>query len=252
MKQVPFLFLLLLMLTGCLDIATPTLPPAFGTLPTATPIPDKPNDPDAKSALAEIQRRYDCAPRDDACQATATANKQTITYGNPRAIIRPEWQTLFPGAQFYLVPRTVATGDQVQQDNKLIVRYKEQWYEPGQFQHLMDAFDLQVTDDRRDLVARAFVTMRLANYLEHDLVLSDSRAETSPSIIPQPYDYTISVWTQLQGLKIRWRLMFDKGSLVTAGGEVTNQHLGAYIDEPFNTLPLPSTSLLEYWRGTEP
>ncbi|MGB8645250.1 MAG: hypothetical protein WCF84_08425 [Anaerolineae bacterium] len=238
------------LLAGCRIAPTPTLPPRpIVKVPTPDTRLTSPDGPEADQVLAEIQQRYDCGPQDADCQATAQANKSSITYGTVSLASRPEWSLLFPGARFYLVPRVATVQGQARQQNKLIVRYQDQWYEPGQFQALLDAFGIQVTNEQVETVSKAFVALRLANYLDRGIIFSDWREETATSILDQPYNYTLSVWTQTQGLKIQWRLMFDKGSLVTAGGQITNRHLGVYTDVPFDFLPLPSDSDLEYWRG---
>ncbi len=63
----------------------------------------------------------------------------------------------------------------------------------------------------------------------------------------EQYNYAITVWTKIQGLRIEYLFVFDDG-LFGALGVVREYHTGEYIDVPFENLPLPSAGDLEYWR----
>ena len=198
-------------------------------------------------ALAEFQRHHGCPPGDQSCLATPNANESFYVYGTVRQVSRPEWETLFPGTKFYLVPSHLVTLGTSQMRNELVAFHQGQWYGVDSFQQLLNAYGIKVTDENRELVAKAFVPMTLANYLEEEIVFSDWGQADRPARFDLRYNYTLTVWTKIQGLKIQWFFLFQDDFLLTARGGIIERSVGNYTNVPFETLPLPSGSL-EYWR----
>jgi hypothetical protein len=157
-------------------------------------------------------------------------------------IKRTEWEELLPQAEFFLIKYDVY-GSELgpQQRNLLIVEQDGQRYTIDTFDRLLAANGVaEITNESRELVAKAFALMTLADYLEGDVVFTDWM-EVDWWARTGRMNYGLVAWTQVQGLKYTWGFMFKDGQLreVRRNG-VAEYHTGDYIDVSFYTLPLPS------------
>lgn len=174
-----------------------------------------------------------------------------------KRITHPEWKALFPGAAFTLVEFEVYGRPE---DNPHWPKRHNEVFAEQDYERLgLDGFERllrynnvwTINDENRELVARAFALMALPDYIEEEIVLSELKEGSWPTyhgLDELNYNYTITAWTQIQGLKIQWFFLFDEEGVWGAWGGVVERNTGNYIDVPFEELPLLSYEGIEYWR----
>ncbi len=259
--------------------STPTVPPpppalltAFVEWGTVEPSPTPPPPPLTLTALAKMgtviptptmtakeqalvtEMQHDnpqSASSFDGCDAILKTYPWCDVFTYATHITRPEWKALFPDANFSLVEYNLyGRGESGAQNHHVLIA--EQWGDrlrfEKDFQLLMGLNHIRVTDENRELVAKAFVLTALSDYLAEDIVFSDWEEGSWPGPVRLRYNYSITAWTEIQGLEIEWVFLFDKEGLLGAEGFVVESNIGDYIDVPFNRLPPPSHENLTYWR----
>ncbi|MEE8390642.1 MAG: hypothetical protein V3S14_07600 [Anaerolineae bacterium] len=231
----------------------------LGTILPPSPTPEVPPPTPTMTAkeqalVEERQRahRQAAASVEECGEILQTEPWCTVSWYATR-ITRPEWETLFPYTEFFLVKADRYGGEfGPETHNRLII---EAWWDKRlsreDFHTLMGGEHVSVTDENRELVAKAFVLVFLADYLEEEIVFSDGEEGSWPSDIRKPFDYRITAWTRIQGLKFEWLLMFHEGEIFGAEGLVIERNVGDYIDVPFERLPVPSMQQLSYWRNQQ-
>jgi hypothetical protein len=199
------------------------------------------------SVLVEVQRSYDGCDLDDrpCLTAKAAANSSYYVYGKSQQITRPEWTSLFPQTKFYLVPANLVTVERPSPRNLILAFYKDQWYQADTFYELLEAHGIRVTDDNRELIVKAFISMTLANYLDQDVEFSDWVKGDWPAHAGRRFDYSITAWTKIQGLRTKWFFAFENEKLWLAESMESEYHIGPYIDVSLEVLPLPGGR--QYW-----
>ena len=206
-----------------------------------------------QEVVVETQRRAPVgASSPEECEEIfETAGKCDVILTAER-ITRPEWDELFPRVKFYLVKYDVYENTYPRNPpfrrSALIIKEWGDYLSREDFNLMLDWDQITVTDENRELVARTFVLMSLPDYLDEEIVFSGWEEGSWPSDINKPYNYAITSWTKIQGLKIQWLFIFHEGNLLTAWGEVIEHNVGDYIDVPFEELPPPLYTTLEYWR----
>jgi hypothetical protein len=163
-------------------------------------------------------------------------------------VTRPEWTSLFPTTKFFLVKRNVLGQETGFQSNWLIAKQNERQFTTETFDQILITNGVVITDTNREEIAKAFVLMRLSNYVEDEISFSNWGKDDRRSIMRINYNYTLTSWTKIQGLKIRWSFIYYEGQLITAAADLPEYHVGDYIDVPFRVLPPPSQESLEYWN----
>ncbi len=163
-------------------------------------------------------------------------------------VTHPEWTSLFPTTKFFLVKRNVVGQETGFQSNWLIARQNEREFTVEMFDQILAANGIVITDTNREEIAKAFVLMRLPNYLESEISFSNWGKDDRRSIIRLNYNYTLTSWTKIQGLRFQWLFIFYEDKFITAGADLPEYHVGEYIDVPFRVLPPPSQESLEYWN----
>src|SRR5262249_37327338 len=93
-------------------------------------------------------------------------------------------------------------------------------------------------DANRELVAKAFVLMTLAYYLEGDVAFSDA-GEIDVQGAFDRFNYGITAWTKLQGLKIRFMFILDAGRLTRVSGNPFEVYVGDFTNVPPDLFPYP-------------
>jgi len=209
-----------------------TQPAQIGT-PTATPTPTG-----EQLALAELQRRHTegCDP---SCQAARQAEGSYTEYGTPQQVSCPEWDALFPDTRLYLVPWVDHYKGEKEQRHDILALYKRHWYDAETFDQLLRVYDITITDDKRELVAKAFVLMTLAGYLDREVVFTDWQHGNWPARFGRSFNYSFTVWTKIQGLKTQWFFSFESNQFKFCRRMDSLYHVGDYIDVPFEILPMP-------------
>lgn len=163
-------------------------------------------------------------------------------------VTRQEWISLFPTTKFFLVKRMVGDQESSFQSNWLIAQQGSQRFTVKTFDGLLNANSIVITDMNREQIAKAFVLMSLPNYIENEISFSDWGKDDQRSIIRINYNYTLTSWTKIQGLKIRWSFIFYEGKFITAVANLPEYHVGKYIDVSSDILHPPSQESLEYWN----
>ena len=135
------------------------------------------------------------------------------------------------------------------QRNWLIAKQNEQQFIAETFDQLLTTNGIAIADTNRERVIKAFVLMTLADYLEQDIIFSDWTQGDWPASLGRRFTYSITVWTKIQGLRMKWFFAFENNRLWLASPLLEiNYHIGDYIDVPFEILPLPRST--EYlFRG---
>jgi len=171
-----------------------------------------------------------------------------------KPITKIEWTDLFPSTRFYLLGfHQIENGETnsygYRRNYGVIAQQDSQRYTAQSFGHLLEANSITtINDENRELVAKAFALMTIPDYLEEEIVFTKWEEGSWPSSIRLNYNYALTAWTKIQGLKIQWRFIFYEGLLIGADGYVQEQSIGDYIDVPFEELPGPSRDSLTYWR----
>jgi len=165
-------------------------------------------------------------------------------------ITRPEWGELSPETEFFVVKRVVHGGEYPQQHNMLVIEQDGQHYTAETFDRLLEANGItEITDENRELVARALVLMTLPDYLEEEITFSELVEGDWPAPLGFRYNYALTVWTKMQGLSIGYHFLFDQGRLRMIRGIVGARNTGDYIDVSLEELPGPSKDSMthSYW-----
>jgi hypothetical protein len=163
-------------------------------------------------------------------------------------VTRPEWTSLFPATKFFLVKRNVLGQETGFQSNWLIAKQNKQQFTVETFDQTLTANGIVITDTNREEIAKAFVLMSLPNYLEDEIGFSSWGKDDRRSIIRVNYNYTLTSWTKIQGLRLRWLFIFYEDKFIAAAVDLPEYHVGEYIDVPSEILRPPSQESLEYWR----
>jgi hypothetical protein len=163
-------------------------------------------------------------------------------------VTRPEWTSLFPNTTFFLVKRNVRDQEKGFQRNWLIAKQGDERFTIETFGSLLDANNIVSTDAVREQIVKAFVLMSLPDYMDDEIRFSNWGQTNQRSIIPINYNYTITVWTKIQGLRFRWSFIFYEDKFIAAAANPPEYHVGEYIDIPFDVLPIPSSNSFDYWN----
>ena len=167
-------------------------------------------------------------------------------------VSRPEWEALFPQAEFYLVKYDLDRGETVQgrQGNLLVLEQDGQrlsLFPDRMFEQLLETNHIVITDQNQEQVARALVLLRLPDYLGNEIIFCDWREWEGPCIYDIPFNFAIDVWTEINGLKLEWVFMFHEQKLLAAKGFIIENGVGDYVDSEVST---PSREILTYDRST--
>jgi hypothetical protein len=79
--------------------------------------------------------------------------------------------------------------------------------------------------------------MTLAYYREGDVTFSDAGEIDVQGF--RHYNYGIIAWTRLQGAKIAYRFLFEKGQLRLASGDAFAVYTDNYVEVPLDLFPWP-------------
>jgi len=219
-----------------------TSSPANTPLPTPTPTKEE-------KLLVEMQHSdIQSATSPDECAKILETQPWCNVTKSVVRIVRPEWEQLLPRTEFYLGKYDLYGGEVTQQRIALIIEQDGQRYTVKTFDRLLETNGIAtITDENRELVAKALVLVTLDNYLEEEITLSALRnADVQGGFSFEHYNYTITAWTKVQGLSIGYLFMFDQGRLRMVTGYVNAYNTGDYIDVPFREMPQPAYDAFTY------
>ena len=118
-------------------------------------------------------------------------------------LLRPEWDQLFTQTEFYLEKYDLYGGEIVQKSGLLIVEQDGQRYDPKTYDLLLDTNGIVVTDENRELVAKAWALMTIPNFLENEVVFTEWQAVEMPNALHN-FNYSLNGWAKTKGLKAKW------------------------------------------------
>jgi len=126
-----------------------------------------------------------------------------------------------------------------EQRTDLLALHQGQWYDAETFDRLLKVNDITITDENRELVAKAFALMTIPDYLGEDVVFTEWEEGAWPARFGRHFNYSVTVWTKIQGLRTQWFFTFEDDYLRFARRMQSEYHVGDYIDVPFETLTPP-------------
>jgi len=221
---VPMIILLLtIWLTGCSSLSAWKIPFVFH--PTATPQP-------TELEALDAEMRTNFGTLDSRCGTCEPlpggANCSQYLWTKP--ITRPEWTQLFPIAHFYIVgfkdiENMASNPNGYELDNILIAMQDDQRYTFRTFDQLLNANHITISDENRELVARAYALMTLANYVEDSVTFEN----WEPANVDR-YNYALTAWTRIGGLQFEWLYQFYGGCLAKVDGSASVHKVGNYIE----------------------
>jgi hypothetical protein len=133
---------------------------------------------------------------------------------------------------------------------RLVAWQDDKHYTAETFDRLLKANGvITITDENRELVAKAFALMTIPDYLGEEVVFTEWEEGEWRS---EPFLYTnyLGAWTKIQGVEFWWWFEFKDNQLrtVTRVG-VSNYHIGDFTDVPLTTLSPPSSAQDYRFRG---
>jgi hypothetical protein len=248
--------------TGGTEPAPTTTTPAEATtepdMPTESPTPTlTPTPTEGEKAAAAVGQQYIAyRPTKAECEKIVDGGEAEacVWLESTQVITRPEWGQLFPDTDFYLLEMGGYRPDSMEvydSRRRLAAWQDDQHYTAETFDRLLQANGvLTITEEHRELVAKAFALMTIPSYLEEEVVFTEWEEGSWPASFDWYYNYALTAWTKIQGLEIRWWFMFEDGQLRITDGAVIERQVDDYIDIPFMELSPPSrnTFLHYYWR----
>jgi hypothetical protein len=211
------LAILLISCNGKITTNTPMIPGSKATLTV-----------EQQLVLDKLKHQHDC---DQSCLATRQANDSYAEYSTPQKIKRAEWEMLFPNTKFYIAPWVDHYMGRIQRRNTLFVFQDEQWYEAKTYDLLLEANKVVITDENRELAAKAWALMTIPDYLENEVVFTKWQAVEMPKALHN-FNYCLEGWTKLKGLQIKWWFVFSGTQLKIASGPgIQKYQAGEYLDE---------------------
>jgi hypothetical protein len=179
-----------------------------------------PADSETAQLTARLQRERGYVSNSDACAAVWQRDAACSILASLKPITRPEWQELFPHAKFYILGiNTLAKNYQQGTDfygitdrRSIIAEQDGQLYNDATFDQLLKANQVDISDDRREIVAHAFALLTLGYYIESEIVLSDGVARIVDTGFHHS-NYQITTWTRLRGRQVFYAFLFEAGQI---------------------------------------
>ncbi len=235
-----FVIGLMMTLTHCTKKPSTPGAEAEPTKPTATP---------AAALTREEKLAQEIVQSDDQLVDSLSDCKESREDGPKCGVVksavrvtRPEWEELFPQTEFFLAKIDLYGYESRQRGNILIAEQDDLslHFPDRDFDRLLNTNGITISDENRELIARAFALMTIPNYLEEEVVFTEwGKVDMQPA--RHDYNYCLRAWTKIQGLEIRWCFVFRDERLKIASGPAVQQHgVGDYIDVLHLELPLPA------------
>lgn len=226
--------------------------PVFTSGATSTPAEGE------KAAAAVGQEEYIAyrSTQGECDQAVESGELEScVSPDSIQLITQPEWEQLFPDTDFYLIGLAGRNQNELYDHSyrhRLVAWQKGQYYTTETFDDLLKVNGINtITDENRELVARALVLMtrKMPDRIEKEVSFRDWREGDWPASFGFRYNYSIVVWTEIQGLEFWWRFIFEDGRLREAEGSILEAGVGDYIDVPEETLPIPGIvpEIYSFW-----
>lgn len=171
----------------------------------------------AMQAVKQINHPSEADSPEECTKILETHPWCTITKSAKR-IEYPEWTELLPSTEFYLVAYDLIGGESKQSRNVLVIEQNGRSYRAESFDDLLDANQIVVSNQNRELIAKAFALMTLADYLggKVDFTLWENISLSRPA--RHAYNYHLTALTEIGPLEVDWWFVFSKEHLEIASG----------------------------------
>jgi hypothetical protein len=143
-------------------------------------------------------------------------------YLSTNLVIREEWATLFPKADFYLVETKQIQNFETNmngfvQDNFIIVKQGLQAYKDKDFDDLLRDNKIIISTENLELVLKAFAWITAANYLNEDVSFSALEAvHYTTAETDYPYNYHLIAMTEVDHIELHWFFVVQDNKLQIA------------------------------------
>ena len=198
--------------------------------PTPTPTPTE-----GEKAAAAIGKEYsNYRPTKAECNRAVESGElgSCVAPDSIRLVTLPEWEQLFPNTDFYVIGLAGRDQDQLYDHSyrrRLVAWQDNHRYTAETFDRLLAVNEITITDENRELVAKAFVLMTIPDYLEEEVVFTKWEEVDMPQAA-YPYNYCVDAWTKIEGLEAIWCFVFRNEQLKVASGPFVQQaRVGDYI-----------------------
>ena len=212
--------------------------------PIATPAPT-PTPTEGEKAAAAVGAKYTYFPTVAECsRAVEKGEVEGCTaLESAQQVTRPEWEQLFPETNFHeiqFVGRHQNGEYDYYRHGEVVAWQDGRHYTADTFDRLLTANDIIITDENRELVAKAFALMTIPDYLGEEVVFTEWE-EVDMQSARHNYNYCLGVWTRIQGLEIRWCFVFENERMrIASRAGVQQYRVGDYIDVPYEQLFPPA------------
>lgn len=212
----------------------------------ATPSAERSPTPAATLTRAEeilIEQQHDdtqSAASVEQCTEILKTEPGCNVVNSVQPISRPEWEQLLPQTRFYLgqYDRHYEMGHE-ERKYFLIVEQDGQRYIPKTYDMLLDANSIVITDENRELVAKAWALMTIPDYLEEEVNFTKwEKVSYTEEQARHPYNYLLLGWTKLGGWEVGWSFVFGNAHLeIASGPSGVEPQTGNYIEQLFEGVP---------------
>ena len=199
-----------LFLVGCNQTKiTPVAPDETGV---AASIPHDSTTPTAtltqSEKAAEVAAQQfvpDYFPNKDACHEAVAGGMVTecMYAGSVQSVTRPEWEQLFPNAEFYLIRLDAYHPENEYSDfssrYKLLAWQNEKQYDAKLFDQFLKANGIAITEENYELISQAFALMTLKEFITEDIIFTHWELISLPNG-DEHYDARLEAWAKLGGL----------------------------------------------------
>jgi hypothetical protein len=171
----------------------------------------------AMQAVKQINPQSEADSIEECTQILETQPWCTITKSAKR-IEYPEWIELLPSTEFYLVAYDLIGSEGKQSRNVLVIEQNERSYRAETFDDLLDANQIAVADQNRELIAKAFALMTLADYLGGKVDFTQWENVSLSRPARHAYNYHLTAFTEIGSLEVDWWFVFSDDQLEIASG----------------------------------
>ena len=210
--------------------------------PTATP-----TQSEKAAEVAAQQFVPDYFPNKDACHEAVAGGMVTecMYAGSVQSVTRPEWEQLFPNAEFYLIRLDAYHPENEYGDfssrHRLVARQDDRQYNAETFNQLLSVNNIRVTNENYELAAQAFALMTLnAEVFSYQIAFTHWEPIDMKWAFSH-FDRRLQAWTELGGQEIQWYFGFENESVLEVLGPdaaLLGHEVGDYVplepDSNFN------------------
>ena len=168
-------------------------------------------------AVKQINPQSEADSPEECIEILETQPWCTITKSAKR-IEYPEWTELLPFTEFYLVAYDLIGGEGKQSRNVLVIEQNGQSYRAETFDDLLDVNQIVVTDQNRELIAKAFALMTLADYLGGTVDFTQWENVSLSRPARHAYNYHLMALTEIGPIEVDWWFVFSEDHLEIASG----------------------------------